>query len=125
MVTLGIALLAAHFQSQLAGLPNTDFSKDAGGWVSISETGKTAVSREVLRGQATGALRYDYSIEAGRMDAIVLDTSYMPLGKMKSLRFWIRPDHDTTFGVFLQEKDGRLLCVLLTEVGFIRLEGIE
>ncbi len=106
MLIASIALFVATLQGQVSGLPHTDFAKDAGGWTSLGQTGKLSISRDMLTGNSIGSLKFEYAITKGQMDAIVLQTAYAPLGKMKSLRFWVRPDHDTTFGVFLQELEG-------------------
>lgn len=106
MLTPTFVFLAAMLQGQGSGLPHTTFATDLGGWTSISETGKLSLTKDVVMGKSPGSLKFDYNIAQGQMAAIMLDTSQAPLGKMKSLRFWVRPDHDTSFGVFLQEVDG-------------------
>lgn len=106
MLITTIVLGLVSLQGQVNALPHTDFAEDAGGWTSIGPTGKLSISRDVLRGQSKGSLKFEYNVAPGGIEALILPTAYAPLGKMKSLRFWIRPDYDTTFGIVLEELDG-------------------
>lgn len=53
-----------------------------------------------------GALKFGYRIQGKETAGAVVVLRTAALEKMKSMRFWVKPDHNTTMVVVLQEKTG-------------------
>ena len=83
------------------------FKEDAAGWISIGQTAKIAIYHDpALRAPTTGALRFNYGINKGEFNALLLPTKADSLKTAKSLKFSVRADLATVLAVAIQEEEG-------------------
>lgn len=82
-----------------------DFDVDAGDWIAI---GKDAKAYQVREGAKTGAgaLRFDYAVENGSLNALAAPMAAGALNTLQALTFDIKSDHDTPLVVNLKEQGG-------------------
>src|SRR5437868_4767653 len=80
-----------------APLLRQTFEDDAGGGQAMGPTAKVAVTHEAANvKEGKGALQFDYAVEKGGMNVLLLPTPNGALAKMKSLRFWIKSGQATS-----------------------------
>lgn len=53
-----------------------------------------------------GALKFGYRIQAKEISGAIVPLRDKALAKMKSLRFWLKPDHATVLAVIFEERNG-------------------
>ena len=76
------------------------------GWTTFSGAGKVAVSHEATDvKEGKGALKFEYEIKKDQMSILALPVGDGALGKMKSMKFWMKSDYATTIAIGIQEKD--------------------
>lgn len=87
--------------------PYYDFENEMTPWAAIGDEAKLSLARgagEIKVGQ--GALRLDYGVRAGKINALILPTPLHGLSDTKSLSFWIKADYQTTLAALFQEREG-------------------
>jgi hypothetical protein len=102
-----LAMAAAGASAETAPLMRHTFEEGVGGWTTLGQSGKVAVTHEpahVKEGKA--ALQFDYRIGPDEQSVLLLPTPDGGLAKLKSLRFWVQADHATPLIAMLQEQDG-------------------
>ena len=91
----------------------TTFESDAGDWRVVNATnqptdsaklGVTHDAANVKEGK--GSLKFDYTVKKGETNFLLLPLQPPSLVKMQSMHFWVKPDHSTSFLVYVAEKDG-------------------
>jgi hypothetical protein len=107
---LALTLSAAAAQTPAPLLKHT-FEDGEGGWTGITfpsgMNAKVSITNEaanVKSGKA--ALKFDYGVNKGEMNALLLATPNGEIAKAKALRLWIKADYTTTLALVLQEQDG-------------------
>ncbi|MBV9867372.1 MAG: hypothetical protein JO316_18600 [Abitibacteriaceae bacterium] len=107
----GVLITAHGLRAQSVKPPGTLLRQTFEGgdnlWRALGQNAKVSITREaanVKEGQA--ALRFDYPVEAGKLNALLLPTpGGVPL-QSQSLRFWVKADYATNLVVALQERGG-------------------
>lgn len=107
------ALLAVSLSPVRADTPaappvlSNAFEEDAGAWVALGATGKVIVTHEAdsVKG-GKGALKFNYSVTKGDLNALVLPTPDGALAKAKSLTFSMKAFVAMPVVVVLSEKGG-------------------
>ncbi len=90
----------------------TTFETNETGWQAINVTGQpTSATVSVTHDAASlkegkGSLKFDYSIKKGDASILMLPAGLGTLTRMKSIHFWVKSDHSTSFMLVLSEKDG-------------------
>ena len=108
-----IAPIHALAQNQASDTPSQkalfrfNFNRDIGNWTSFGSGSATCITTEPeLVKEGRGALKFKYEIGKG-FQAILLTTfAEGRVANVKTFRFWVRPDHNTTLSFVLSEKDG-------------------
>jgi hypothetical protein len=83
------------------------FENGTGEWRSIGGQAKVGVADDpenVKTGQR--ALRFDYTVQAGQFEALINPLATATFASLKSIKFWIKTSHSTTFLLALQEQGG-------------------
>lgn len=97
----------AWFAGAQEPLIQHSFKEDAAGWISIGQTAKIAIYHDpALGAPTTGALRFNYGINKGEFNALLLPTKADSLKTAKSLKFSVRADLATVLAVAIQEEEG-------------------
>lgn len=100
-------VLATLSQAQTDPLIKQDFKADTAGWTVLGQSAKVTLTHDAPAAAANGgALHFDYKVEKGEMDALLLPAEVGSLAKAQSFKFRAMADHDTSVAVMLQEKDG-------------------
>jgi hypothetical protein len=101
---LCFAAVSAFAQKESNALLFQTFDKDASGWTAMGDGAEVRTTRDAARVR-TGhaALEFSYEIAPKRFAGAVLGAP-VSIGRMGSLRFWARSDHNTALGVLLSEK---------------------
>lgn len=115
------ALLAVSLSPVRADTPaappvlSNAFEEDAGAWVALGATGKVIVTHEAdsVKG-GKGALKFNYSVTKGDLNALVLPTPDGALAKAKSLTFSMKAFVAMPVVVMLAEKGGGHYIATLT-----------
>ena len=98
------AAVSAFAQKESNVLLFQTFEKDASGWTAMGDEAEVRSTRDAARVRAGhAALEFSYEIAPQRFAGAVLGAPES-IGRMRSLRFWARSDHDTALGVLLSEK---------------------
>jgi len=98
------AAVAAFAQKESNALLLQTFEKDASGWTAMGDGAQVRIARDATRVRAGhAALEFSYEIAPKRFTGAVLGAPES-IGRMRSLRFWARSDHNTGLGVLLSEK---------------------
>jgi len=111
-LSLNMAVAAMPCRAQDKPLIQHTFETSTDDWKSLSEltgtgNGKIRLTHEAANVKmGMGALQFDYTLKQGEFAALLLPTPDGALTKMKSLHFWIKADHTTSFIIQLQEKEG-------------------
>lgn len=117
-LTLGALLCAsgmAHAQPALnAGLETRlNFEDGKAVFQPFGDTAQVSITHDaanVKEGRA--AMRFDYQIGAGQLNAAVAIGAAGAVANIKSFRFWVKADYDTTLVMVLQEQDsGRYTAI--------------
>ena len=83
------------------------FDESVEGWTAFGDSASISVTNDAANVKSgKGALKFAYKLAKGEIDALALPTPNAMLGKMKSLRFWIKSDHVSPFIVSLAEHEG-------------------
>ncbi len=108
LLVLAIGIVAAQqAPPAVAPLIEQKFETDAGMWTALGTSGKVSITHDAAHvKEGKSALQFDYAVNKGELNALVLPTPNGGLTKMQSMHFWIRSDYPTTFAVSMQEKDG-------------------
>ncbi len=105
----GALLLSQSAQPQPPQLPELlyarDFDANAGDWIAIGTDAKAYQVREGAKTGA-GALRFDYEVTQGSLNALAAPMVAGALNTLQSLTFDIKSDHDTPLVVNLREQGG-------------------
>jgi len=106
-VLLAACAAVSGAQTPHSPLVNHTFKEGVEGWVAMGTTAKVGVSHESGIAQpSAGALKFDYGVGKGELNAVILQTSLDSWTKAKSIKFRVRSDSNTIFAVALQEQDG-------------------
>ena len=113
------AMGAAHAQAPAttaaAPLVQSTFEADAGGWTPLGATAKAAVTHDAASVHSgTGALKFDYPVEKGQMNALLLPTPDGKLAGAQSFSLWVKADHASPLILMLSEKGGGHYSALFT-----------
>jgi hypothetical protein len=99
-----LAALSALAQHESPTLLFQTFDKDASGWTAMGDGAEVRTTRDAARARpGHAALEFTYDIAPKRFAGAVLGAPES-IGRMRSLRFWARSDHNTALGVLLAEK---------------------
>lgn len=106
---LAVSLSPVRADTPAAAPPvlSNAFEEDAGAWVALGATGKVIVTHEAdsVKG-GKGALKFNYSVAKGEMNALVLPTPDGALTKAKSLTFSMKAFVAMPVVIMLAEKGG-------------------
>jgi len=91
---VGLGLLPSQTPEPLL---KSDFKTSESGWVAYGKTAKVSLA---------SGLKFDYAIQKGELNALVLPAEPDSLTKAKSFRFRVKADANTFIAVGLQEVDG-------------------
>lgn len=106
IVGLGLAC-SAIAQGPEAPLIQHSFKEDAAGWMPIGQTAKVVIYHDPALGAPTvGALRFNYGINKGEFNALLLPAKYDSLKTAKAFKFSVKTDLDTLLAVTVQEEEG-------------------
>ena len=90
-----------------AALVKTTFAEDAGGWIPIGQNSKIVIYHDpALGAPTTGALRLNYGVNKGEINALILPTPLGSLKTAKSIKLSVRADATTVLAIALQEEEG-------------------
>ncbi|MDQ2687934.1 MAG: hypothetical protein M3Y28_08725 [Armatimonadota bacterium] len=115
MTTLGAAQAQAPATTPAAPLMQTTFEDGVNGWTTLGTTAKLAVTKDAadIHG-GTAALKYDYTVAKGQINALILPTPDGKLAGAKSFNFWVKADHASPLVFVLSEKGGGRYSALFT-----------
>ena len=82
-----------------------NFDEGDGGWIGIGKDAKVKQSREDAK-QGAGALRFDYEVAQGSLNALAAPLAQGTLNTLQALTFDIKSDHDTSLILTLREQGG-------------------
>lgn len=86
------------------------FEADVQKWQAVGNALSTATLKHTTEPanvhSGAGALQYSYPIKEGEKSGAFVTLRIAFLTKMKTLRLWVKPDHNTIIAVLLQERDG-------------------
>lgn len=108
-------LCAFSFQAQAQTTPpqvtkaifRFNFNRDIGNWATFGNGSAACITTEPeLVKEGRGALKYKYEIGKGFQGILITTFAEGKMSNVRSLRFWVRPDHTTTLSFILSEKDG-------------------
>ena len=115
-----LGLLAASVglawaQADAKPLVKHTFKQSIEGWMGIGPTAKVGITHdEAIVAPTAGALKFDYGINKGEFNALLLPTPVGSLKNAKSIKFRVRTDSTTLMAVALQEQDGGRYVALFT-----------
>ncbi|HZT41995.1 MAG TPA: hypothetical protein VFA07_07385 [Chthonomonadaceae bacterium] len=102
-----LACVAAAQPQATTPLMCYSFEADTGMWMGFGSNAKVSLTHDAAHvREGKGALQFDYTINKGEINALLLPTPNSALAKAKSLRFWVQADHAAPLAVALQEQEG-------------------
>ena len=106
----GTALMSSAVFAQPAQTPEPllfqNFDQNAAEWTAFGG-GTVSVTQDAENIKAgTGALRFDYSVAAGQINALASPVAAGALTNLQSISFWIKSDHNASFLLAVQERGG-------------------
>lgn len=107
--------VTAHGQAPAPPLIQATFEDGVGGWAGLGTTAKVAPTNEAASVHGgKGALRFDYAVAKGQLNALLLPTPGGKLAGAKSFDFWVKADHAAPLILMLSEKGGGHYTALFT-----------
>ncbi|HLV80294.1 MAG TPA: hypothetical protein VKT32_08420 [Chthonomonadaceae bacterium] len=102
-----LACVAAARPQATAPLMHYAFEADTNPWMGFGSNATVSLTHDPAHvREGKGALQFDYAVNKGEINALLLPTSGGALAQAKSLRFWVQADHAAQLGVALQEQEG-------------------
>ncbi len=118
VIAIAVASTGAHALGKPAPpaappIVATSFESDPGDWHvmnvtgGVAESAKLSVVHDTARvKEGKGSLLLDYSIKKGDTNLLFLPCAPPSLTRMKSVHFWIKPDHSTSMLFIASQKGG-------------------
>lgn len=115
MTVAGAAQAQAPATPPAAPLMQSTFEEDAGGWMAMGATAKVGVTHDAASVHGgKGALKFDYPVEKGQINALMLPIPGGKLAGAKAFSFWVKADHSSPLILMLSEKGGGHYTTLFT-----------
>jgi len=102
---LSFGMLFAQAQPPQETLVKNTFETETEGWITMGTSGSVKVTHQAATAKSgSGALEYTYNLDNKGFSTAILPVGSGKVAGMRSIRFWIKSDHDTALGVILSEK---------------------
>lgn len=112
--------LVSHFAPAQAApdILRTTFEDNKPTWISYGKLSHAGITREPIDvKEGSAALQFDYQIEPGSFYGLGKIFKPGQLKNLQSVRFWVKTDETTPFGVLLQERKGGRYVAAFTVPG--------
>jgi hypothetical protein len=83
------------------------FDKGGSSWIGVGSSARVAMETGTDNiKQGTGALRFNYNVLPGQINALICPIAPPSLGTLQSISFWVKVDHSAPLAFIFNEQNG-------------------